>query len=144
MKRWKKGVLLTFGVLLLLLFAVSRSYLTPDPIPGVTFSVEEGSVTAEGMTFTISNDTDAELTYGAEYRLEKRGLLGWRHLWENFLPAGWDAVGYFVSPKGIQTEAFSWTGRYGELSPGTYRMVRTYTLEGQDYSVAVEFAVSGS
>ena len=48
MKRWEKGLLLTFGVLLLLLFAVSRSYLTPDPIPGVTFSVEEGSVTAEG------------------------------------------------------------------------------------------------
>ena len=64
--------------------------------------------------------------------------------WENFLPAGWDAVGYFVSPYDSRTENFSWTGRYGELSPGTYRMVRTYTLEGQDYSVAVEFAVSGS
>ena len=61
-----------------------------------------------------------------------------------FLPAGWDAVGYFVSPYDSRTENFSWTGRYGELSPGTYRMVRTYTLEGQDYSVAVEFAVSGS
>ena len=109
MKRWKKGVLLTFGVLLLLLFAVSRSYLTPDPIPGVTFSVEEGSVTAEGMTFTITNDTDAELTYGAEYRLEKRGLLGWRHLWENFLPAGWDAVGYFVSPYDSRTENFDYS-----------------------------------
>ena len=144
MKRWQKRILIAAGVLLFLLFAASRSYLAPEPIPGVTFSVEEGSVTAEGMTFTITNDTDAELTYGAEYRLEKRGLLGWRHLWENFLPAGWDAIGYFVSPNVSQTEAFSWTGRYGVLSPGTYRMVRTYTLEGQDYSTAVEFVVPGS
>ena len=144
MKRWQKRILIAAGVLLFLLFAASRSYLAPEPIPGVTFSVEEGSVTAEGMAFTITNDTDAELTYGAEYRLERRDPLGWRHLWENFLPTGWNAIGYFVSPNDCRTEDFSWTGRYGGLSPGTYRMVRTYTLEGQTYSAAVEFAVLGS
>ena len=144
MKPWKKRLLFGVCVLLVLLFAVSRSYLTPDTIPGVTFSVEDGSVTREGMTLTIRNGTESELTYGAEYRLEKRGLLGWRQLWENFLPAGWDAVGYFVSPRTTGIEDFSWTGRYGELSPGTYRMVRTYTLEGEAYSVAVEFTVPGS
>ena len=141
MKPWKKRLLIAAGVLLALLFAATRSYLIPDTIPGVTFSVEEGSVTPEGMRYTIANDTDGELTFGAEYRLEKRGLLGWRQLWENFLPTGWDAVGYFVSPHGTSTEGFSWTGRYGELSPGTYRMVRTYTLAGQDYTAAVEFTV---
>ena len=141
MKSWKKRLLIAAGVLLALLFIATRSYLIPDTIPGVTFSVEEGSVTPEWMRYTIANDTDEELTYGAEYRLEKRGLLGWRQLWENFLPAGWDAVGYFVSPHGTSTEGFSWTGRYGELSPGTYRMVRTYTLAGQDYTAAVEFTV---
>ena len=76
-----------------------------------------------------------------EYRLERKGLLGWRHLWENFLPAGWDAVGYFVSPRGTITEDFSWTGRYGELSPGTYRMVREYRLAGRDYAATMEFTV---
>ena len=36
MKRWKKR-LLAAGILLLLLLAASRSYLTPDTIPGVAF-----------------------------------------------------------------------------------------------------------
>ena len=144
MKRWKKRLLLAAGILLLLLLAASRSYLTPDTIPGVTFSVEDGSVTREGMTLTIRNGAGAELTYGAEYHLEKRGLLGWRHLWENFLPTGWNAIGYIVSPDDSRVDDFSWTGRYEELSPGTYRMVRTYTLEGEAYSVAVEFTVPGS
>ena len=141
MKPWKKRLLIAAGVLLALLFAATRSYLAPDAIPGVTFSVEEGSVTAEGMRYTITNDTDGELTFGAEYRLERKGLLGWRHLWENFLPAGWDAVGYFVSPRGTSTEDFSWTGRYGELSPGTYRMVREYRLAGRNYAATMEFTV---
>ena len=141
MQLWKKRLLVAAGVLLALLFALTRSCLMPDAIPGVTFTVEAGSVTAEGMRYTITNDTDGELTFGAEYRLERKGLLGWRHLWENFLPAGWDAVGYFVSPRGTSTEDFSWTGRYGELSPGTYRMVREYRLAGRDYAATVEFTV---
>ena len=143
MKPWKKRLLIAAGVLLALLFAATRSYLIPDAIPGVTFSVEEGSVTPEGMRYTIANDTDEELSFGAEYRLEKRGLLGWRQLWENFLPAGWNAVGYFVSPRAAGTEDFSWTVRYGELSPGVYRMVREYRLAGRDYTAAVEFTVPG-
>ena len=143
MQLWKKRLLVAAGVLLALLFALTRSCLMPDAIPGVTFTVEAGSVTAEGMRYTITNDTDGELTFGAAYHLEKRGLLGWRQLWENFLPAGWNAVGYFVSPRAAGTEDFSWTVRYGELSPGAYRMVREYRLAGRDYTAAVEFTVRG-
>ena len=67
--------------------------------------------------------------------------------WMNYLPYALVIIilaSLIVFSNDSRTENFSWTGRYGELSPGTYRMVREYTLEGQDYSVAVEFAVSGS
>ncbi len=94
-------------------------------VPGFTFAVQPGSVTAEGCEAAIKNITDKEFTYGSRFLVQI--LLD--GVWYDITgeETMWTEECRICSPGGDYTESFNWMHIYGKLPAGTYRVVRQFS-----------------
>ena len=124
-----------------------------DNLPnwGITLTVED--ITSTGLTLVVTQsggEPDGELQTGSPYHLDK--LVGdkWEAVEEAPLPEGVDARGWnamaYIVPMGTSTDyEINWEWLYGELSAGTYRLVKSFDLceygEYESFSYWVAFAI---
>ena len=94
------------------------------------------------MEYTVVNNTDGELTYGARYDLQRQGLL-----WLGVGPPAGKYRMAAVAEGGrgrlcSAAETADWERGWGFLRPGTYRLVKEVELNRKGpYRLAVEFEI---
>lgn len=95
-----------------------------DYVKELSFELKEDSLTENGATFILKNNTDKEYTYGPEYYIEinKNGT------WEEYKtitgdPLVWNTVIYTLKPDEEKELIIDWSYGY-ELIGGTYRVVK--------------------
>lgn len=94
------------------------------------FSVKESTVTSSGLQYSVKNrDTrKADWSFGVAYSIERQDENGWMPL--DYItpePPLWTMIGYSVKSGITKKQEVDWTGLYGELPPGTYRMAKEFT-----------------
>lgn len=139
-KRWTA----VLGLLALLLSAVLWLFhpAIASDIPGVTGRVT--AVSPSGMTYEIKNYSGMDLTYSPERMwLEKRGLLGWYKLpWTGMVIGSGTLIEYIDAVGETRERTCDWTGRYGRLGPGDYRLLLSAEWDQERKNLALEFRIS--
>ena len=93
---------------------------------GLTLSVKD--VTPSGLTLVCTQsggEPSGDLQTGTDYK-----LIVLKEAWEE-VPTiienyGWDSLAYLISADGVTEFEYNWEWLYGELPPGTYRMVKGF------------------
>lgn len=113
----------------------------PVPISelnGISMKIKEGTLTKNGATIIITDTTGNGNTYGSSYHLDKLNNYRWQTLdiiYEGNY--GFISIGYLVDENNQLELKHNWKKLYGELDPGTYRLVK----EVNNQYFAVEFAI---
>lgn len=121
------------------------SRLTADQGTFLEFTVEEKSVTSESGVFYFENLTEKKMITGAEYFLQKKRLGKWVDM-EPLVPQDFIAEAILIMPQARLN--VDWSGAYGSLPAGTYRMIKHCSIFDDEQSsnrtklcVACEFTV---
>ena len=108
---------------------------------GITISIKDGTLTNEGITLILKNDTDKLLRYTEEYHIEVKQDNDWYNI---------NAELFFTEPLwGLEAHEekelnLNWQHSYGKLPTGKYRIVKKVYFENekdQDFYVAAEFNI---
>lgn len=145
MKKSHKALIFIAFILAIALMAAALFLFAPagvTTVDGISFSVPPDTVTPAGAVYTVINETDGIVTFGAPYTIEKKGLLGWRKCLPHPLVTGWTAIAYVAWP--TATQDLNWSYLYGGLSPGTYRLVKKINAADTEYTLAAEFTVQNN
>ena len=109
----------------------------------VTMSIKKGTLTNNGATIVLTNESDKDYEYGSPYEIEVKKDGKWHKINAelNFdLPA-------FILKAGENVELeLDWENGYGLLPKGTYRIIKDadYEYENEKYNsfnIAVEFNI---
>ena len=125
--------------------------VTGTPIPtrnsseidGVSMSIESGSVTAGGLTLVITDKNDPPHSFEEWYELKKQ----YGNDWED-VPVviegdyGFNSLGLPPDDNGCLTLTVDWRWLYGELTPGTYKIVKALNINGGFKYFSAEFKIS--
>ena len=95
-------------------------------VSGIILEADGGSV-----TFLLSNGTDQKVSYGAAFGLERLEEGVWRMV-EPIGEIAWEDVLYELSPGEQAEDTAELSGGYGRLEPGKYRLVKRYSVSGQE------------
>jgi len=111
-------------------------------IPGVSMRIQYGTVTSGGLTLVISDTNDPPHTFGEWYKLDR--LLS--DTWVDVPVAiegdyGFNDEGLVTDEYGQLTLTVDWRWLYGELAPGTYRIVKELTEAGTSKYLYAEFEI---
>ena len=164
MKKLMKLGIIIVGVMVMLvigakLFIMGRPWIAGgvvsdigESLYGVSLSIENGSLTREGATFVVHNDSDYRINFcwsSLNIRLQVLRGEEWRNI-NNFVQtAGCCINSHDIGSGESTTIELNWSGIYGRLSRGRYRFVdRVFVLdeylEHRDeygFSVVYEFNV---
>ena len=154
-------ILIALAAALLLIFSISRLQGTaerpeslPNDLPGVWLEIPEGSISPTGLEVRYLNEAGrSDLTCGAWFRVEEQRAGEWTALptlsgEEPAFPLWGRLLVPDQSPASAaqNRETFDWTGIYGPLPPGEYRVVtRLTTGQGEtlkEFLLAAEFALA--
>ena len=105
----------------------------------VHLEVIEETLKKTKATFILKNDSDVNITYGNEYKIEKKSADNWQELEGKLdfdLPA--NNLKYMDSV----VLKFDWKNGYGSLDKGLYRLVKNVSVEKADGSKK-EFNIYG-
>jgi len=103
----------------------------------------DNTMTCDGATLNIYNRTKQKFSCcpcGACYSLQLYTDEAW-HIIET-APFACKLELLEIVPGAMYRIDVNWTGAYGQLPAGKYRLVKPYTLEGQEYFAAAEFEIS--
>lgn len=90
----------------------------------VSLNVDETSITKKGAKFIISNNSNEEYTYGADYRIDINENGNWKEA-PLYAQLAWNEIAYILKAKNESSEInIDWTVGYGELKEGKYRLVK--------------------
>jgi hypothetical protein len=96
----------------------------------INMAVAKESITVESATFSLTNNTDEAYLTGEDFTIqEKGGLFGWKNL--PVKKTGFSDVGITIPANGTIELFVEWEGYYGDLNPGTYRLIKTYNVRGE-------------
>ncbi len=130
---------LTFLLCFLLLFSLAACKNDSDYTPlnegKVSVTVKADTLTKNGVTLVIKNNTKEEGNYGYPFLLEKQENGKWRLINENqafILPS------ILLEPNSTaeHTAVFD-----GPLSKGKYRMIKSFYLESGTVTTHLEFEI---
>lgn len=128
-----------------------NSVVTGTPIPaqnsseidGVSMSIESGSVTAGGLTLVIIDKNDPSHSFEEWYELKRQSGSDWEDV-----PVviegdyGFNSLGLSPDDNGRLTLKVDWRWLYGELTPGTYKIVKALNVNGGFKYFSAEFKIS--
>ncbi|WP_404407996.1 immunoglobulin-like domain-containing protein [Jeotgalibacillus malaysiensis] len=123
------------------------SYKNLNTLDGVFMSKKAGTLSPSGMTVLFENQSKKDIVYGADYLLKEKIDGQWYEL-----PViiegdyGFTSIGYELPPSSTQEWEVDWTGFYGELEKGEYRLIKSILdfRKAGDYDkywVSVEFEI---
>lgn len=143
MKKSRKLLMVVLGLNLLLLAGCGQKLgeeFTEEvnTLEGVTLTVDEESASVSGITYTISNQSDKDVSFGQDYilQMEKDGK------WYQVEPKGGIAITMellWVPAGTTDTHEIIWNDSYGKLSSGHYRVVKNVSDNEAGYYLAGEF-----
>ena len=109
-------------------------------------------ITQDSITIIFKNNSNYEVQYGPEFFIDKNENGRWLSVPQtepNSIPAGDTYVPSYVFygaicviPPGLSsTETFLYAEVYGELSPGSYRLVNHMTIGSDEKVLYTEFEI---
>lgn len=107
-------------------------------LKGVELSVDIVSPT--GITFTISNQTEQDYSYGQNYFLQQESRGHW-YMVEEKSPGIATMELLWVTSGSTNTHELGWENSYGSLPAGHYRIVKSVADSTQGYYIAGEFRI---
>lgn len=115
-----------------------------NEIEGVSMKIKDGTLTSTGATIIITDTTGEENIYGSEYRIDKKENGKWKNA-EILIEGnyGWTLMGYHVDENDTLEMDVNWEWLYGKLEPGTYRIVKGTSKQGEleNKYFSVEFEI---
>lgn len=145
-KNLKREIILITAMMSLFLFSgcglkLGEEYTEEvNTLKGVVLTVDGDSVTHGELTYTISNQSDKDLSYGQDYGLQKEK----EGKWYQIIPKNEVAVTLellWVPAGNTDTQMLGWESSYGKLPAGHYRIVKSVFDDQQGYYLAGEFQV---
>ena len=101
-----------------------------DKISDVVMTIKEGTLSKDGITIVLKNNTDDEYVYGQDYYLEKYDDGSWKQA--STLtgdPLSWNAIAYSLKANDSVELTLNFKLSYGELSEGKYRVIKRVSKE---------------
>lgn len=97
-------------------------------------SVEEDSVTASGASFRISNHSSQELTYGDDFKLQRKENEKWKDVPYIIDNGAFNDIAYWIKAGDNKTIEVNWEWLYGKLEKGSYLFIKEISgvLEGEE------------
>ena len=145
-------IILIVGVVCIssvLLYYCSNENAYPSSVPDINdkivLSVNEESVSAEGITLNIQNELGKTIFLNPQYRLEKFSEKGWVEVdsvqGENWAEDDWQMAIYAGSR---DSKEYLWKWSYGKLTTGKYRIIVLVLTEENDTLVEHNLAATFS
>jgi len=125
---------------------LGNNKVVENPVEGIVLEIKESTITSTGLTLVIKNVAPNGYCYGSHYRIDERV----NGQWVSKIPTStvWtDELGILSKNSNREVE-LSWEWRYGELSPGNYRVVKDFAYlyldrtNGDYYPISVEFTIN--
>lgn len=111
-----------------------------NTLEGAGLTVDSDSVTPVGITYTISNQSKKDLSYGQDYSIQKEKDGKW-YLVEPKSPVAVTMELLWIPAGNADTMQLGWENSYGKLSSGKYRILKMFSDEEQGYGLAGEFII---
>lgn len=108
----------------------------------ITMTIKEGTLTNEGATVIITDKNEKKYDYGRWFIIEKKQNGNWVKL-ELLNPQ--DTVYGIAIERGNEEVVeidVNWTEQYGKLSPGEYRLVKSFESNGELKYCSTEFTIN--
>lgn len=118
-------------------------------ISDVVMTLKKGSLTKEGATFIITNNTDNIYSYGAAYHIEEYKNNKWSKV-KLEQELSWNMIAYVLKPRSEAEININWSYGYGSLKKGKYRLVKIFTKDDEEvkqstnndsYNIYAEFEI---
>jgi hypothetical protein len=126
---------------------VPTKYETVNDLEGVTMTVKGGTVSPNGLTLTIENNSDINCIYGQFFLLEKKLDDKWYEVPVTIEgDYGFEDIGYELAPGDKQEWETDWQWLYGSLDKGRYRIIKDIldfrgTGDFDTHYLAAEFTI---
>lgn len=121
----------SFAVALLLMVGCVNEDLQPtvyetvNNLVDVTMTVKEGTVSINGLTLILENNSDENYIYGEAYVLEKKIASDWYQVPILLDEYGFEDIGYLLDSLTKSEWKVGWEWLYGSLDGGEYRIVKS-------------------
>lgn len=110
---------------------------------GISLFVKENTLTNEGATLILKNDSDVDVQYGNPYEIEIKKDGEWHKINVELyftLPA------FSLESKETKVLKINWKNGYGKLVTGDYRIIKSIDIEKVDgtfdtFYVSAEFTI---
>ena len=94
----------------------------------VIMKVDSTTIKTTSISIIIINNTDNEIGYDQEYKIQKNINGEWKYL--DYLPnTSWNDIAYIIKANSQTTKKLNLENTYGELEKGTYRIIKTMFSE---------------
>lgn len=95
---------------------------------GVSLTIKENTITKDGASFILSNNTDDSIIYGEYFEIEIYKNNEWHVI---NLEASFNDIGYTLSAHDSKELDINWKNTYVNLDSGKYRLIKKATFENQ-------------
>ena len=115
---------------------------TKNKSEDITFNIKKETLTKDGATFIIKNNTDKSYYYGENYTLERKESNKWTTL-KLKDDIAWIDIIYNLEEKEETEIKVTWSDIYGILSKGKYRVVKNLNevKESNTKKIYAEFEI---
>lgn len=107
-------------------------------------TIEDGTVSEDGLVLDICNESENELTFEEDFILEKWTKGQWYKMPSQSLTHDWEDEPLVVEPHTVAEGAcpVNWLEDYGKLPNGQYRLLKKFqTKDETEYVLAVTFSL---
>lgn len=99
-------------------------------ISDVVMTIKKGTLSKDGVTVVLKNNTDDEYVYGPDYYVEKYDDGSWKQASTLISePLSWNAIAYSLKANDSVELTLNFKLSYGELSEGKYRVIKRVSKE---------------
>lgn len=96
-----------------------------DEISDVVMTIKEGTLSKDGVTVVLKNNTDKDYTYGPDFYVERYDNGKWtQHSTINGDPLRWNTIAYKLNASESIEINLDFKSTYGSLSAGKYRVIK--------------------
>lgn len=90
----------------------------------VTIDVDESTITPTSISIIITNNNENDLTYGEDFKIQKKVNGNWKDLDYTSDKLYWNTMAYITKGNRQTTKKLDIEHYYGELDNGIYRVVK--------------------